>query len=142
MQFRHIFIFSVFVYFWPIIFLAITRGGWSYDGIKRYEVAQKKHIPTLVLDWIGRAFDQKFDSDIRLFVYLNTKEVWDATKKPNKTITKEVLNKFFAGPDLKIATPYNNFFLRFSDYSPFLPMRQLETGDAFEIYCGVCLRWL
>lgn len=119
--------------------IAITEGGWSYDEIKEHEAALKQNLPDNILEWINRDFDQKFDSDIRFFVYTHTKELWNPTQKADKVLTKTVLDRFFAGSDLRDATPYNNFFLRFSDYSPFLPFRQLATAEAFDAYCNVSL---
>ena len=115
----------------------ITEGCWSYDDILEYEKSQIAHLPPRVLEWVCRSFDQKFDKAVRQFIFFNTKAIWDPAVKSDKPLTKAVFNRLLSASNFEEATPYNNFWLRFPDYCPWFPFRQINTADAFEVYCNV-----
>lgn len=115
-----------------------SNSPWSLHEVKQYERAMRKTLPKAVLDWVDRKYDQKFDSDVRLFIYLNSSHIWHS-RKTDRNATESAFNAMLSPPDLSSATPFNNLFLRFPDYSPFFWFRRLDTTEGFELYCVVCI---
>ena len=118
--------------------LALDESVWSYDEIKKYEAAQRNFLSQAVRNWVDSPKDQKFDSDVRLWIYLNTRHLWDLNSTASKSDVEKLLNTLFSPSDLSKATPFNNFYLRFYDYSPTFPFRNLTTAQGYESLCKVC----
>ena len=97
----------------------------------------KLTLPSAVQQWINRGAEQKFDSHVRLWVYLNSRRVWDPTVPQNKGVTERTYDAMFYPSDLSTATPFNNFFIRFYDYSPLFPFRDLRTEPGIRSLCTV-----
>jgi hypothetical protein len=81
----------------------------------------------------------KLDVDARLWLYLRTKKVWRPGKKPNRAATTELFHPLFLPANLSNATPYTCFFLRFFDYSPTFPFRDMQSGFAVRTFVAVSL---
>lgn len=120
-----------------LLFAAFKNSPWSLDEIKAYEAAQKDHIPQVVRDWVDRNVEQKLDPEARIWVYINTNRLWDPNQKMDRALSESIFNRLFSPRDLRDATPFTHFFLRFMDLSPFFPFRQLMTQEGFDTFIGV-----
>ena len=119
------------------MFLALKNSPWEYETIKRYEHTQEAALPSHIKEWIARKANQKFDREVRLFVYLNTRDLWELSSDASKSQVEARFNQLFSPPDLSKATPFNCFFLRFYDFSPCFPFREISTAAAFEVLSKV-----
>jgi hypothetical protein len=97
----------------------------------------KSTLSPTIQKWIDRGTEQKLDCHVRLWVYINSRKVWDPVVPQNKGITERTYDAMFYPVDLSSATPFNNFFIRFYDYSPLFPFRDLKTEAGIRSLCSV-----
>jgi len=117
---------------------AFKNSVWNYDDIKAYEDQEMKKLHPVIQKWLSRNNSQKLDAEVRLWIYLATKPIWDPTGAPCHNV-ESWYKRILMPADLATATPYNCIFLRFFDLSPLFPFRDFHTAESFDLFCRVRL---
>jgi hypothetical protein len=117
----------------------LENSKWNYEEIIQYEQEQKETMDKAVLEDVAKSSTMKLDVDIRVWIYIQSRQLWRLRTKAQRTVTTDVVEPLINPDDLTEATPYNCFFLRFPDYSPVFPFRDIKTKKAMHVFRLVSL---
>jgi hypothetical protein len=118
-------------------YLALNNSKWNYKEILDYEAREREKIPLDILIEINKDTDQQLDPEARVWLYIKTNIIWGVGQKADRVLTQNTLDPLIMPTDLSEATPYNCFFLRFFDFSPVFPFREISTTATLHEYKAV-----
>jgi hypothetical protein len=112
--------------------LVLRDGRWEMSELEKYELEQLRlSCSNSVYEAITSGKSQKLDRQIRIFFAINCPLLFSKDHEIVNSKTEKVMKPLFIPDDYEKVTIHNFFFLRFPDYSPLFPLREIKTAKMF-----------
>jgi hypothetical protein len=118
-------------------FAVMRRGGWNPEDVYAYEQALMDSAPDYLVTWLQREKSSTLSPEVQLMLWSRSPDLWTLTSDKNHKTTSLTWTGFFFPQDWSLATPFNCFWLRFADYSPLFPLRQIGMEEFFGCFITV-----
>jgi hypothetical protein len=112
--------------------LVLRDGGWEMSELEKCELERLRAMSnSSVYEAVIAGNSQKLDRQIRVFFAINCPLLFDKDHAIDNLETEATLKPLFIPRDYEDVTIHSCFFLRFPDYSPLSPLRELKTKNMF-----------